>query len=231
VADELKTYRQKRDFGKTPEPAPRQERTKRHKTGEGGPFSFVIQKHNATRLHYDFRLELDGVLKSWAVPKGPSLDPDQKRLAVEVEDHPLAYAGFEGTIPEGQYGGGQVIVWERGSWSPVLHADGTRPKTRREAEAMARSGLEKGHLGIELFGERLHGTWDLVRMRRSVGRTGSGASAAGGDGEEAKANWLLIKTDDEFAAPDVDITALDTSVLSGRTIDDLKAEKRTRRAA
>ena len=139
----LATYRKKRDFKRTPEP--------RGAAGKSrGKLRFVIQKHAATRLHYDFRLELDGVLKSWAVPKGPSLDPGEKRLAVEVEDHPLEYGGFEGIIPKGQYGGGSVLLWDRGTWTPIGD-----PK----------AGLRKGHLAFELHGEKLRGGFDLIRMR------------------------------------------------------------------
>src|SRR4051794_41503825 len=142
----LSAYRKKRDFDKTAEPsgdtpvAPSKQRR------------FVIQKHDATRLHYDLRLEFDGVFKSWAVTKGPSLDPHDKRLAVEVEDHPLDYGDFEGTIPEGQYGGGTVQLWDRGTWE----ADGS--KTPEEA-------LAKGDFKFSLDGDRLHGSWVLVRMR------------------------------------------------------------------
>jgi bifunctional non-homologous end joining protein LigD len=155
----LAPYHRKRDFARTPEP-----RTG-GKSGRGA-LSFVIQKHHASRLHYDFRLELDGTLKSWAVPKGPCLDPQVKRMAVRVEDHPLSYAGFEGTIPEGQYGAGTVIVWDRGEWLP---------------EGNARQALAAGKLKFELRGEKLNGRWTLVRMR--------------GKGEKQEA-WLLIKEND-----------------------------------
>src|SRR5499426_2150902 len=141
----LEEYRRKRDFHKTPEPggtaAPRQ------KAGE--KLAFVIQKHAARRLHYDFRLEFDGVLKSWAVPKGPSVDPADKRLAMAVEDHPIEYGGFEGTIPRGEYGGGTVMLWDRGTWTP------------REDAA---KGLSEGSLKFELGGARLRGGWALVRI-------------------------------------------------------------------
>jgi bifunctional non-homologous end joining protein LigD len=140
-AGRLERYKAKRDFRRTPEPAGRVH------AAEG--FSFVVQKHHATRLHYDFRLELGGVLKSWAVPKGPSLDPADKRLAVHVEDHPIEYGGFEGVIPQGQYGGGKVIVWDRGTWTPAGDPD---------------AGYRKGHLKFRLDGVKLHGTWNLVRM-------------------------------------------------------------------
>ncbi|MDA9510436.1 ATP-dependent DNA ligase [Bradyrhizobium sp. CCBAU 11386] len=179
----LSTYRQKRDFEKTPEPS-----------GEAAVASskqrrFVIQKHDATRLHYDFRLEFDGVFKSWAVTKGPSLDPHDKRLAVEVEDHPLDYGDFEGTIPEGQYGGGTVMLWDRGTW---------------EAEDPER-GFKKGDLKFTLHGEKLHGSWVLVRMRNDR------------DGGK-RTNWLLIKHRDEYASEGEDILAEDKSVASGRAM-------------
>ncbi len=140
----LAEYRAKRDFTRTAEPA-----GKRKASGEKG-LQYVIQKHDAKRLHYDFRLEWDGVLKSWAVPKGPSLDPARKSLAVQVEDHPLEYGGFEGTIPKGEYGGGTVLLWDRGTWEPLNDPA---------------SGLQKGNLHFRLSGEKLRGEWTLVRMR------------------------------------------------------------------
>jgi bifunctional non-homologous end joining protein LigD len=142
----LTTYRGKRRFDITAEPKGAVGRKKGH--------AFVIQKHDATRLHYDLRLELDGVMKSWAVTRGPSLDPDQKRLAVEVEDHPIEYNKFEGTIPDGEYGGGTVMLWDRGTWTP---------------EFDAHKGLKKGHLQFTLDGEKLQGAWHLVRMHRRPG--------------------------------------------------------------
>jgi len=160
----LAAYRGKRDFARTPEPAA-------GGRGAARTLAFVVQEHHARRLHYDFRLELDGTLKSWAVPKGPCLDPSVKRMAVRVEDHPLAYGGFEGTIPEGQYGAGTVIVWDRGSWWP----DGD-----------ARAGLAAGKLRFELRGEKLRGHWTLVRMRGK---------------DEKQEAWLLIKEDDAEARP------------------------------
>lgn len=159
--DALSPYRAKRDFEKTPEPS----------GGEhhGEALSFVVQEHHASRLHWDFRLELDGVLLSWAVPKGPSLDPADKRLAVRTEDHPLDYGGFEGEIPQGEYGGGTVIIWDRGTWEPV---------------ADPHAGLEKGDLKFVLHGDRLHGRFVLVRMKPRPKDRGE--------------NWLLIKERDEF---------------------------------
>jgi bifunctional non-homologous end joining protein LigD len=138
----LEIYRKKRQFGVTPEP--------RGRTGRRGGDRYVIQKHAARRLHYDLRLELDGVMKSWAVTRGPSLDPGEKRLAVQVEDHPIEYDTFEGTIPEGEYGGGAVMIWDRGRWIP---------------EGDPHKGYAKGHLVFDLEGEKLHGRWHLVRMR------------------------------------------------------------------
>ncbi|MBV8505028.1 MAG: ATP-dependent DNA ligase, partial [Alphaproteobacteria bacterium] len=155
----LEEYRRKRDFRKTPEPAGVAAAHEK----PGAKLSFVIQKHAARRLHYDFRLELDGVLKSWAVPKGPSLDPGEKRLAVHVEDHPLDYGEFEGVIPEGEYGGGTVLLWDRGIWVP-LNSDPA-------------AAYRKGSLKFALKGEKLHGNWALVRM---------GGKAA----NERHENWL-----------------------------------------
>jgi bifunctional non-homologous end joining protein LigD len=188
----LQEYRKKRDFGRTPEP----DDTDAAGASPGGR-SFVVQKHAASRLHYDFRLELDGTLKSWAVPKGPSLDPSQRRLAVHVEDHPLSYGGFEGVIPEGEYGAGPVIVWDRGRWEPV---DGD-----------AADAYDRGRLKFRLDGEKLSGTWNLVRM----------GGKAGDDGR----NWLLIKEDDDAAVPGSDSALVDdspASVVSGSTIEDVE---------
>ncbi len=187
----LTAYRKKRDFGTTPEPRGSA------KKARGGD-SYVIQKHDARRLHYDLRLEMDGVLKSWAVTKGPSLVPGEKRLAVHVEDHPLEYGGFEGTIPKGEYGGGTVIVWDRGRWSPI---------------GDAKKGYAKGHLDFELHGEKLRGRWHLVRMAKKP--------------REKRENWLLIKGDDEEArdedAPDI-LEERPESVKTGRLVKDVEGE-------
>ncbi|HZZ69928.1 MAG TPA: DNA ligase D, partial [Phenylobacterium sp.] len=191
----LARYRAMRDFSKTEEPSGAE------KTVASSQLRFVIQKHAATRLHYDFRLELDGTFKSWAVTRGPSLDPADKRLAVEVEDHPLDYGDFEGTIPKGQYGGGTVMLWDRGYWAPE---PGTDPH----------KGLKSGDLKIVLDGERLKGGFVLVRMRRRE--------------REKKNNWLLIKHHDGWALEDHGGALVEeetTSVASGRTMEEIAAGK------
>jgi bifunctional non-homologous end joining protein LigD len=183
----LEKYKQKRNFTKTPEPE-----GKKH---TGQKYSFVIQKHAASRLHYDFRLELDGVLLSWAVPKGPSLDPAEKRLAVHVEDHPIEYQDFEGIIPEGEYGGGSVIIWDRGTWQP-------HPENIQEA-------YKKGRFGFDLFGEKLQGGYTLFRIRAKNPR-------------EKGDNWLLVKKADELARPKSDITTeRPQSVVSGLKVEEI----------
>jgi bifunctional non-homologous end joining protein LigD len=184
----LKQYREKRRFKQTPEPAG-------SATVEPG-HRFVVQKHDATHLHYDFRLELDGTLKSWAVPKGPSLDPAQKRLAVQVEDHPIEYADFEGTIPQGEYGGGTVMVWDRGNWVPEGEDD---PQTQ----------YREGRLKFSLEGQKLHGSWALVRTAR---------------GDAKKPQWLLIKHRDSAAKPEAkhDIVETETkSAKTGRSLEEI----------
>ncbi|MEH7881903.1 DNA ligase D [Rhizobium laguerreae] len=196
ASDKLSTYRSKRDFQKTAEPSgeKRLARSNRRR--------FVIQKHDATRLHYDLRLELDGVFKSWAVTKGPSLDPHDKRLAVEVEDHPLDYGDFEGTIPKGQYGGGTVMLWDRGYWEP-------------EGKKSPEQALAKGDFKFTLEGKRLHGSFVLVRMRNDRDRG-------------KRTNWLLIKHHDEFSVDENGATILEenqTSVASGRTMEMIAAGK------
>ncbi|MDQ6432605.1 DNA ligase D [Mesorhizobium sp. LHD-90] len=195
--DPLSTYRAKRDFRITSEPSGEQ----RRKAERAGGGKFVIHKHDATRLHYDLRLEHDGVLWSWAVTRGPSPDPHEKRLAVHVEDHPLDYGSFEGVIPEGQYGAGAVIVWDEGEWMP--------------AHDPAR-GMKKGHIDFTLKGNKLNGEWHLVRLKPRPG--------------EKKDNWLLIKSNDAFARPGEDILQdAPQSVVTGRTIEDV-AEGRSARA-
>ncbi len=194
----LRTYRAKRNFETTAEP--RGGSAKR----AAPTSSFVIQKHAATRLHYDLRLELDGVMKSWAVTRGPSLVPAEKRLAIHVEDHPIEYNTFEGTIPKGQYGGGTVMIWDRGTW---------------EAEGDAAASYAKGRLTFRLSGERLQGMWHLVRLRKRPG--------------ERQEGWLLIKSDDEAARSARDPDILDemtTSVVSGRSMDEITAGKPAKRA-
>ena len=184
--DLLAEYKAKRDFEKTPEPKAKPKRARGN--------SFVIQKHAARRTHFDFRLEHDGVLKSWAVTKGPSLDPSQKRLAVRTEDHPLEYGGFEGVIPKGEYGGGPVMIWDEGTWEPIGDPD---------------QGLAKGDLKFRLHGHRLNGDYVLVRMKKD--RTGG-----------KRENWLLIKKRDDYAGDGSEPTQdFDTSVKSGRSMDQI----------
>jgi bifunctional non-homologous end joining protein LigD len=202
----LDKYKEKRDFQRTPEPA-----SDNHSPGTG-PLTFVIQKHDATRLHYDFRLEIDGVLKSWPIPKGPSLHPSDKRLAVMVEDHPMDYATFEGVIPKGEYGAGEVIVWDAGTYSPDdddrLSFDDFDEANRRMREA-----LKNGKLSIFLRGHKLKGSWTLVKTSRG------------------ESEWLLIKHKDRFVE-DRDVTEDDRSVLSELSLDDIRAghlpERRSR---
>jgi bifunctional non-homologous end joining protein LigD len=199
AAEQLSEYRRKRDFTRTQEPAGGKARS-------GQKLAFVIQKHAASHLHYDLRLELDGVMKSWAVPKGPSLDPSVKRLAMQVEDHPIEYNAFEGTIPKGEYGGGTVMLWDRGTYTyggsdEVNPIDGLR------------RGYAKGDFKFVMNGKRLRGSWVLVRTRR--------------DSKE-RAQWLLIKHRDEYAQPESDVTAeQQTSVATGRTMEEI-AEGRSR---
>jgi bifunctional non-homologous end joining protein LigD len=192
----LDEYKRKRRFEETPEPPPKIEKKSRHR--------FVVQRHAATRLHYDFRLEMEGVLKSWAVPKGPSLDPADKRLAMQVEDHPVSYYDFEGTIPEGNYGGGTVMVWDAGTWEPLspVPVNGEyAPGTEKEAAAM----LAKGDLKFRLKGKRLKGDFALVHIK---------ARRPGSKGNE----WLMIKKNDDEVVAGFDIDKYDTSVLTDRTM-------------
>src|ERR1700704_4204302 len=199
----LEEYKRKRRFEDTPEPPPKIEKQSKHR--------FVVQKHRASRLHYDFRLEMENVLKSWAVPKGPSLDPADKRLAMQVEDHPVSYFDFEGTIPEGNYGAGTVIVWDVGTWEPLspVPVNGEYvPGTDAEASAM----LKKGDFKIRLHGKKLNGDFALIHMKgRRPGSKGT--------------EWLLIKKHDEAVVPGFDIDKYDTSVLTGRTMSQIAGDK------
>ena len=189
--DPLAEYNARRDFKATPEPAGQR------KGGKGGNL-FIVQKHDATRLHWDLRLEVDGVLKSWAVTKGPSPDPDVKRLAVRTEDHPMSYAEFEGVIPKGEYGGGTVMLWDRGQWQPVVG------KTAKD--------LDKGHLHFTLDGERMKGEWLLIRLKKKPG--------------EKRENWLLRKLQDDYAEDgDALVQRELTSVLTGRAMAEIAADK------
>src|SRR5712691_3566151 len=188
----LGEYHRKRDFKVTPEPRGAEKAT----AGR----SFVIQKHAATRLHYDFRLEMEGVLKSWAVPKGPSLDPADKRLAMQTEDHPIDYGGFEGIIPAGQYGGGTVLLWDRGTWEPLEDPH---------------QGLRKGSLKFRLDGEKLQGKWALVKIK-------------GRDARDDAKSWLLIKERDEHVRSSKVYSITEDrpeSVSTGRTLDEIAADR------
>ena len=199
----LAEYRRKRDFSQTQEPKGGTRKTSPR-------LAYVIQKHAASRLHYDLRLELDGVMKSWAVPKGPSLDPAVKRLAIHVEDHPIEYNQFEGTIPAGEYGGGTVMIWDYGTYTAAGDAE--------DPEAPLRAGYRKGDFKFVLKGKRLKGSWVLVRTK--------------GRGERSRqGQWLLIKHRDEAADPDTDPTeAYQTSARTGRTMDGI-AEGQPKRSS
>ena len=201
---QLAEYRRKRDFSRTEEPSGDQPA----KPASAGRLRFVIQKHAASHLHFDLRLELDGVMKSWAVPKGPSLDPSVKRLAMQVEDHPIDYNTFEGTIPKGEYGGGTVMLWDRGTYSSDTAASSD------EEEDVLREQLRKGDLKITFHGERLHGSFALIRMKYS--RDGSSSS---------KPQWLLIKHRDEYSTTDDVVAENMTSVDTGRTMDEIAEGK------
>lgn len=198
MADPLSEYRQKRDFEATPEPSG-------DHAGEGGEQPlFVVQEHDASSHHFDFRLEADGVLKSWAVPKGPSTDPDEKQLAVRTEDHPLDYGDFEGTIPEDEYGGGTVVLWDMGPYRNLTTDDGG------EIVPMADAIEDKGHVRVWLEGEKLRGGYSLIHAK------------LGGDPD----NWLLVKQDDEGADARRNPTSTEPeSVLTGRTLEEVEAEE------
>lgn len=187
----LTKYRDKRDFERSPEPEGKSSRY------SGNSRIFVVQKHRATQLHYDFRLEFEGVLLSWAVPKGPSLDPSVKRLAMRVEDHPVDYANFEGVIPEGGYGGGTVMVWDQGTWAPE--------------SADIKAALAKGDLKFTLHGKKLEGSWVLIRTR--------------GFSSKADKSWLLIKHRDRFATAKEITEEQPRSVLSKRLLADIARDE------
>jgi bifunctional non-homologous end joining protein LigD len=208
VKAKLTEYRRKRDFRKTTEPTGGRDATHKRRKHP----AFVIQKHAASHLHFDLRLEMGGVMKSWAVPKGPSLDPSVKRLAVEVEDHPIEYNTFEGTIPEGGYGGGTVMLWDRGTYY-IDDVDGDV-----DQDSAAQKEYRDGKLSITFEGERLKGSFTLVRTRQT----------------QRKPQWLLIKHRDEFAEPGSDIVAeVETSVTTGRTMEEITeggAKRRVRRS-
>jgi bifunctional non-homologous end joining protein LigD len=190
---QLAEYQRKRDFTKTAEPSG----DEAPPSTSAGRLRFVIQKHAASHLHFDLRLELDGVMKSWAVPKGPHYDPSVRRLAMEVEDHPIEYNSFEGTIPKGQYGGGTVMIWDRGMYGP--EAGG--------GEEAIRAGYERGDLKFVMEGSRMLGGWVLVRTRRD---------------DRGRAQWLLIKHRDQYAQDGFDVVEkATTSIVTGRTMDEI----------
>lgn len=195
ITMDTRNYETKRDFSKTRKP-----RGSGGKKRENSEPLFVIQKHDATNLHYDFRLEIDGTLKSWAVPKGPSTDPSVKRMAIPTEDHPIAYAEFEGTIPEGQYGGGTVMVWDRGSFRNLKKDDKDKPISLEKS-------YEMGTLEVFLHGEKIKGGYALIKMKS----------------REMRGNWLLIKMDDPEADARRNPTSTQNkSVLTGRTLHQIK---------
>src|SRR5437588_2519561 len=193
MPDRLKKYREMRDFAQTPEPSGGKPKSKVKLP------MFVIQKHAATRLHYDFRLEMEGVLKSWAVPKGPSYDPTQKRLAMMTEDHPYDYGSFEGVIPEGNYGAGNVIIWDTGEWEFIEPGDDPV------------KAVQQGKLAFRLYGKKMFGEWALVKIK--------GRSPKGNE-------WLLLKHRDKYANANVDVTEVaPRSVLSNLDVDEIGAER------
>jgi DNA ligase D-like protein (predicted 3'-phosphoesterase) len=195
--DSLKRYRQKRDFKRTPEPGG----TKKKGKAKRKHPRFSVQKHGARSLHYDLRLEVDGSLASWAVPKGPSADPADKRLAMRTEDHPLEYLEFEGVIPKGEYGAGPMIVWDRGVFANVTEKKGRAIPLDK--------GIEHGHIHIVLAGEKLRGGYALNRVSR----------------EDERERWILVKTKDEEADPKRDpVSAEPRSVLSGKTLEEMAEE-------
>src|SRR5204863_3176513 len=206
----LQEYRRKRRFKETPEPPPKVESKSGHR--------FVVQKHRASHLHYDFRLEMEGVLKSWAVPKGPSLDPADKRLAMQVEDHPVSYFHFEGIIPPDNYGAGTVMVWDTGTWEPLQEDYSDHKKNRAEREKEALTMVAKGDLKFRLKGKKLKGDFVLARMR---------SRRPGSKGTE----WLLIKKRDEAVVEGFDANSakLDYSVLTKRSLAEIGGDAESRR--
>ena len=203
---QLTEYKQKRDFSRTQEPSG----DKTPSPSRPGRLCFVIQKHAARNLHFDLRLELDGIMKSWAVPKGPSMDPSVKRLAMQVEDHPIDYNSFEGTIPKGEYGGGTVMIWDYGTYT-YGGSDAEDP-----VEGLRR-GYAKGDFKFVLDGKRLKGSWVLVRTRR---------------GDPKRAQWLLIKHRDDAAEPESNVTEeYQSSAVTGRTMDEIAAGAKPRRSS
>ncbi|MCI4442777.1 MAG: 3'-phosphoesterase [Lentimicrobium sp.] len=188
---DLSKYHQKRDFDSTTEPKGEIKKSKNE-------LIFVVQKHAASHLHYDFRLEMDGVLKSWAIPKGPSMNPEEKRLAIMVEDHPYDYKDFEGTIPEGNYGAGSVIVWDSGTYALANEQDEGKIANK------FKSDLKEGHLSFILKGKKLKGEFALVRLKI-----------------KQKNAWLLIKKDDQYAS-ETDVLKKNKSVISGLTLEDIE---------
>ena len=196
MTEQLDTYREKRDFAATPEPPDAVPE------GRAGPLTFVVQKHDATRLHYDLRLEVGGVMKSWAVPRGPSSDPTVRRHAVMTEDHPIAYSAFEGVIPRGQYGAGQVIVWDAGTYAPEDDRKVFDFSSREAAEGAMEAAIAAGKISFQMRGRKLKGSWALVKT---------------------STDWLLLKHDDPLADPEADLTAADRSVVSDLSLDDIRA--------
>jgi bifunctional non-homologous end joining protein LigD len=203
----LEEYRRKRHFQRTPEPPPKVEKK--------GKFRFVVQKHRASHLHYDFRLEMEGVLKSWAVPKGPSLDPADKRLAMAVEDHPVSYFHFEGIIPENNYGAGTVMVWDTGTWDPIDTENPGKKLSTAEAERLASAMLKKGNLKFRLHGEKLQGEFALVHMKgRRPGSKGT--------------EWLLLKHRDEATQAGYNIDEYDYSALTDRSLNEIAGDDKSK---
>lgn len=201
--NQLSIYREKRDQNKTPEPFTSEDIDPKN-------LVYVVQKHQATALHYDFRLEIGGAMPSWAVPKGPTLDPAFKRLAMQTEDHPLDYRHFEGVIPKGQYGAGTVMIWDFGTYWPEVEEDGERAqmKDKKEAEKILKKGLEKGELKFFLYGQKLKGSFALVKTRGFAGKNA----------------WLLIKHKDKYVQEGFDAKDFDFSAKTNKSLQDLSKD-------